>query len=207
MNARKGAVLASAGLGCLAAGLVLGTPIRGSGDSRVEALLRALNVMVVNTETSPVPVRQVADPAAARMPFVKWISVDLSKGEPIVTAHVFDVPAGQRVVLEYANVDECTPAEITQATSNLLVGYVDPATGQTRQQTLKLITQDQGVFPEADEPGAVYRHFGVSQPMSVYIDQKMPVDVWIYRNMAIPGHSEMRLWMAGYTVPVPVAGQ
>jgi len=128
--------------------------------------------------------------------------VDLSKGETLIKAHFFDVPAGQRVVLEYVNVDLCTPPEIKHATINLLTGYVDPATGQTRQQQLKLITQPQGIFPDEDFAGA-YAHYGVSQQMNVYIEPGMPVDAYIYRDLRQEGHSEAHIWASGYMVPAP----
>ncbi len=201
MNVRKGPVLAAFGVGFLAAALLIGTPLRAASAAVVEQALTLIPVWVVNPPANPLPVRQVSDPAATRMPFVKWIQVDLSKGDQIVTAHFFDVPRGQRVVLEYANVDMCTPTEINRSTINLLVGYVDPVTGQPRQQSLKLVTQEQGIFPDADLPGALYRHFGVSQQMNVYIDPNMPVDAWIYRDVMMAGHSEARLWLSGYVVP------
>jgi len=40
---------------------------------------------------------------------------------------------------------------------------------------LKLITQQQGVFPDADAEGT-YAHYGVSQQMNVYVEPGMPVD-------------------------------
>jgi hypothetical protein len=202
MNARKGYILASAGVGFLAASLLLSPPLRGAGAAAIDAAARGIKVMVVNDAAGPVLVSQVSDPAAVRKKFVKWIEVDLSKGEPLVKAHFFDVPAGERVVVEYVNVDLCTPTEITRATINLLVGYVDPATGQVRQQQLKLITMPQGVFPDADVGGA-YQHFGVSQQMNVYLDPLMPVDAYIYRNVQQEGHSEAHIWLSGYTVPAP----
>jgi hypothetical protein len=205
MNARKGYILASAGAGFLAASLLLSPPLRGAGTAAIDAAARGIKVMVVNDAAGPVLVSQVSDPAAARKPFVRWIEVDLSKGEPLVKAHFFDVPAGQRVVLEYLNVDMCTPPAITHATINLLTGYVDPATGQTRQQQLKLITQPQGVFPDDDVEG-LYAHYGVSQQMNVYIEPGMPVDAYIYRDLRQEGHSEAHIWASGYMVPTP-AGQ
>jgi hypothetical protein len=203
MNARKGYILASAGAGFLAASLLLSPPLRGAGAAAIDAAARGIKVLVVNDAAGPVLVSQVSDPAALRKPFVKWIEVDLSKGETLVKAHFFDVPAGQRVVLEYVNVDLCTPPEITQATINLLAGYVDPVTGLTRQQQLKLITQAQGVFPDDDVQG-LYRHFGVSQQMNVYVEAGMPVDAYIYRNLRQEGHSEAHVWASGYIVPAPV---
>jgi hypothetical protein len=202
MNARKGYILASLGFGFLVASLLLGTPLRGPSEAAIQAAALGIKVLVTNPPGSPVLVSQVSDPATIRKKFVKWIEVDLSKGEPLVKAHFFDVPAGERVVVEYVNVDMCTPTEITRATINLLVGYVDPATGQVRQQQLKLITMPQGVFPDADVGGA-YQHFGVSQQMNVYLDPLMPVDAYIYRNVQQEGHSEAHVWLSGYTVPAP----
>jgi hypothetical protein len=202
MNARKGYILASLGFGFLVASLLLGTPLREPAEAAIGAAARGIKVFITNPPDSPVLVSQVSDPAIARKKFVKWIEVDLSKGEPLVKAHFFDVPAGERVVVEYVNVDLCTPTEITRATINLLVGYVDPATGQVRQQQLKLITMPQGIFADEDVGGA-YQHFGVSQQMNVYLDPLMPVDAYIYRNVPQAGHSEAHIWLSGYTVPAP----
>ena len=200
MNTRKGYVLASLGLVFLVASLLLGSPLRGPSEAAIDAAARGIKVLVTNPPDSPVLVSQVSDPATLRKPFVKWIEVDLSKGEPLVKAHFFDVPSGQRVVLEYINVDMCTPLEIKQATINLLTGYTDPVTGQTRQQQLKLITQPQGAFPDEDAEGYYY-HFGVSQQMNVYIEPGMPVDAYIYRSVRQEGHSEAHIWASGYMVP------
>lgn len=200
MNARKGYIFASLGFVFLVASLLLGTPLREPAEAAIGAAARGIKVFITNPPDSPVLVSQVSDPAMLHKPFVRWITVDLSKGETLVKTHFFDVPAGQRVVLEYVNVDMCTPTEITQATINLLTGYLDPATGQTRQQQLKLITQPQGVFPDDDVQG-LYRHFGVSQQMNVYIEPGMPVDAYIYRNVGQEGHSEAHVWASGYILP------
>jgi hypothetical protein len=206
MNARKGPILASVGLGFLAASLLLSPPLRGASGSAVEAAARGIKVLVANGPDSPLPVREVADPAAARMPFAKWLKVDLSSGDQIVKVHFFDVPEGQRAVLEYANVDMCTQKGVKDATINLMAGYKDPTTGQMFDQHIKLITQPQGIFPDDDEPEALYAHFGVSQPMSLYLGPGTPVFAWIYRSDSKAGHSEANIWVSGYFLPAP-AGQ
>jgi hypothetical protein len=203
MNARKGYILASLGLAFLVGSLLLGTPLRGPSEAAVTEALRGIKVLVTNDDTVPVPVRQVGDPLALRRPFAKWIEVDLSKGDAITKAHFFDVPAGFTLVVEYANVDMCTPTDVSDATINLLAGYKDPVTGQMLQQHIKLITQKQGIFPDDENPEALYAHFGVSQPMSLYLQAGSPVEAWIYRSQTRPGHSDANVWLSGYLIPAP----
>jgi hypothetical protein len=198
MNARKGYVFASLGLVFLVASLLLGTPLRGPSEAAIDAAARGIKVLITNPPEAPVLVSQVSDPANLQVPFAKWITVDLSKGDQIVKSHFFDVPADKELVLTYANVDLCAPTEIKQVTINLMAAYPP---GPTAPQHIKLITQPQGIFPDDDDPGSLYSHFGVSQPMTIRLAPGTSVDAWIYRSLQREGHSEANLWVSGFLLP------
>jgi hypothetical protein len=175
----------------------IGAPVAVSSlpaiTGNVTATLANSSVTVSNAATSPVLVRNVDDGqhlfqldlTLTNDPATWGPTTSTCNGPPVSTQCQisFDVPAGQRLVIEHVS------------------AYVDGATGQTYQASfIGNLVEFLVLSKQISEPGL--DTFTASQPMRVYVDSgRVPSPTVIVTN-SNGGSFFARIDISGYLVPM-----
>lgn len=145
-------------------------------------------VVVTNTPSSPVPVRDVDNPA--RSPFEASLAFDMRDGVDNNQAS-FAVPAGKRLVIEFVT----AIVRVPQGQSVIVLFFAQIAPSGPPGIGHVIVVTPQGVFNEDN-------NFMASQQMRVYADPWTQVIFEVSRN-ASAGLASGNVSVTGYLVSVP----
>lgn len=146
------------------------------------------NVTVANTAANPALIRNVDE--GSRQPFHRQFSVALPAGEAGGEV-TFTVPAGKRLVIEYASMrGSLLPGQ------TVFVNIVTTVAAQDAFHTV--VVADQGLY------GAIHL-VGAAQTTRIYADPGTVVRVQFVRDPSAgaPGHAAFSMTLSGYRVDVP----
>ena len=121
-------------------------------------------VVVVNAPDQPVPVRVIAP---APQPFQRPFALDWADGEGFVTS-TYQVPAGKRLVVEYASLSAYLPPD----GQSIFVRILTTVGGQSAFHTLAVQKQ---------EDYGVLKQFGAAHTVRIYADPGSTVQVSVGR--------------------------
>ena len=162
------------------------TPLPGRGQGNSDNAPPPSDVNVINRETNPALVRDVDRPAA--QPYQDTVDILMPFGEIGGTAALDPVPAGKRLVVEYATAQANLPSG-EMARVSLIVGMI--------RYELPVIPQ--GTF---GAPPAVRTYLAGSEPVRLYVDAGETVGVATERNDA-NGAGVVTVSISGHLVNVP----
>jgi len=146
---------------------------------------QAVAAQAVTVTNTPLPVREVADPA--KQPFQAMEIAQITD-----LNHLFQlatVPAGKRLVIEYASAG----SNVTAGTKMVAV-ITTTAGGNTVSHSLVMV--DQGLLQ-----GSL--NIVAAQPMRLYADPGTPVTGIIWRDSPNGGGGNWGMTISGYFVDVP----
>jgi hypothetical protein len=174
----------------LAAGLALAAVfvLASAPRARAQGGPAAKDVVVTNTPANPVPVRNVDE--GSRQPFQRPFSVNLAPTESFGEA-TFTVPAGKRIVVEYASLRASLPPGQT-----VFVNIVTTTAGQSAFHPV--LISDQGMY-------GVLHLVGASHQTRIYADPGTTITVQFGRDPSAgaPGGANFFMTLSGYRVDVP----
>ena len=148
----------------------------------------AKDVVVTNTAASPALVRNVDE--GSRQPFQRPFAVNLAPTESFGEA-TFTVPAGKRIVVEYASLRASLPPGQT-----VFVNIATTTAGQSAFHPV--VVSDQGMY-------GVLHLVGASQQTRIYADPGTTIIVQFGRDPSAgaPGGADFFMTLSGHRVDVP----